>query len=111
AAGLLATKRVIVTADGFKIEEYSRMRHFRAATVTFDNIEDVYRLLHLDPRPRSFVIRAMLRDGIAPDRVRRTLHPDPTTGEPAFFRPVRRAWAAFDWDSVPPPSGLDPVRE
>src|SRR4051794_10799409 len=112
AAGLCATKRVIGGPDGARIVGYDRAKHFATRTERFGDVHGLHRLLlRQDLRPREFLIRAALRPGLDPRRVRRTLHPDPTTGEAACFLPVPRAWAAFDFDSVPEPPGLDPARE
>src|SRR4051794_7763405 len=113
APGLLATKRIVAGADGLEIVEHDRLKYLlRAGTLAFGGLDGLHRLLlRLDPRRRTFVIRAMLRDGVDPRRVRRTKQRDPDTGEAPCFRPIPRAWAAFDFDSVPAPAGLDPVRE
>jgi hypothetical protein len=80
--------------------------------VNFRDIAGLHAVLvRQDRRPRQFVILAALRSGLDPRRVRRTLYRDPETGEPPFFVATPRAWAAFDFDSVEAPAGLDPARE
>jgi hypothetical protein len=112
ARSLLGTKRIKAGVSGIAISGHDRAKHLAAVEVNFCDIAGLNALLvRQDRRPREFVIRAALRPGITPGRVRRTLHRDPETGEPPFFVATPRAWAAFDFDSVEAPAGLDPARE
>jgi hypothetical protein len=112
ARSLYATKRIKAASNGVEVIGYGRAKHLAAAEVSFRDIAGLHALLvRQGRRPRQFVIRAALRPGIDPGRVRRTLHRDPETGEPPFFVATPRAWAAFDFDSVEAPAGLDPARE
>lgn len=109
---LFATKRIKAGPNGVEVVGYDRAKHLAAVEVNFGDIAGLYALLvRQDRRPREFVIRAALRPGVDPRRVRRTLHRDAASGEPPFFVAIPRAWAAFDFDSVEAPAGLDPARE
>src|SRR5688500_16400669 len=94
ARSLLATKRIKAGVNEIAIIGYDRAKHLAAAEVNFGDIAGLHALLaRQDRRPREFVIRAALRPGLIPGRVRRTLHRDPETGEPPFFVAAPRAWA------------------
>jgi hypothetical protein len=110
---VLATKRVVARADAPpEIVGYGRAKHFAVRAVSLPDLAAVHAfLLEQDRRPREFAVRAAPVEGTDPGRVRRTLHPDPETGEAPCFRDVPRTWAALDFDSVPAPFGLDPARE
>jgi hypothetical protein len=112
---VLATKQIIARAGAPpEIVGYGRAKRFAARAVSLPDLAAVHAfLLEQDRRPREFAVRAALAEGADPGRVRRTLHPDPdpATGEAPCFRDVPRTWAAFDFDSVPAPFGLDPARE
>jgi hypothetical protein len=110
--GPLATTRVRAGPAGPEIVGYDRAKHFAAREESFDGLDGLHRLLlRQDRRPREFVVRAALRPGVDPRRVRRKIHADPATGEASCFVAEPRAWAAFDFDGVPAPACLDPVRE
>ena len=107
--GPLATKRVVRGADGKRrIEGYAKAERFGAGAVHFRDVRALFALLQrLDRDPRRFVIRASLLPGLDPREVRRLVKRCGKTGEGPFFADVPRAWAAFDFDSVPAPAGLD----
>ncbi len=109
--GPLATKRVVRGADGKpRIEGYAKAKRFGASIVRFADVRALFALLQrLDRDPRRFLIRASLLPGLDPREVRRLVKRCGKTGEGPFFADVPRAWAAFDFDSVPAPVGLDPL--
>jgi hypothetical protein len=77
ARSLLATKRIKVGPNGVEVIGYDRAKHLAARAVNFRDIAGLHALLvRQDRRPREFVIRAALRPGVNPGRVRRTLHRD-----------------------------------
>ena len=109
-------KRVIQKADGpVSIEGYENAKTFRVRSVHVDGLEAIARWLHAnDSNRRVAVIRASLRDGVVPDRARRTLHEQVNhdgTIEPPCFQPAARQWVAIDLDGIVLPEGVDPKRE
>ena len=64
-------------------------------------------LKQLAPMSRRCIVRGEPIDPARVVRVRRLLHSDPETCEPATLREVPRRWASVDVDSLPVPSGTD----
>ena len=110
--GPLATKRVVRGAHGKpRIEGYAKAKRFCASIVRFADVRALFALLQrLDRDPRRFLIRAALLPGLDPREVRRLVKRCGKTGEGPFFADVPRAWAAFDFDSVPAPRRPRPAR-
>ncbi len=63
-------------------------------------------LCRLAPRADCAVIRGEPIDPAACRHVRRLLHPDRETDDPACFREVPRHWLALDMDAVPRPDSV-----
>jgi hypothetical protein len=98
----------LITLSG--VSSYGAGRYFGVTTVDVAGIADTAAWLDvLATRPYSFLIRARLIAGHDPSRVRRLLHPDPKTGDPAFFEPCPRFWAGLDFDDIDLPEGFSPV--
>ena len=107
--GPLATKTLRHDASGWQVEGYGRAKHFAGRTLSFGTIQDLYRELTRLARCRTaFVVRAAICEHVDRSYMLRRLHADTATGEPATLEDVPRRTAAFDFDRVALPSGVDP---
>jgi len=95
-------------ADG-TCADYDRARTVNLTPAPTADLGELARLLeHLAGRPRCCIVRGAIADPSRVAGVRRLLHPDPDTGEPATLVEVPRRWCALDLDNVPLPAGADP---
>jgi hypothetical protein len=71
-------------------------------------IGDIFNLLRrLEDRPHVAVLRGAVIDPANAVGVRRLLHPDPESHDPATICDAGRRWMALDVDNLPAPPGLD----
>lgn len=95
-------------ADG-TTQDYDRAKHLDLSTVEAPDLDALHPLLlGLLNRPDTCALRGAIADPERVHGVRRLLHPDPKTGDPATLLDIPRAWLALDLDGLPLPSGLDP---
>jgi len=106
APGLIFAKRW--QADG-TCQNYDRARLVNLRAVPLRDLDALAELLErLQSRPRFCLARAAIADATRVAGVRRLLHPDRETGEPATLVEEARRWVALDIDGVPLPPGIDP---
>ena len=109
-------KRIAQLPNGsISIEGYKSAKTFHAFSIPIDSAEAIASWLEQNEGNRRLaVIRAVLRSGVAPDRVRRTLHdqvnPDGVIESP-FFEAVPRRWLAIDLDGISLPADIEPKQE
>lgn len=109
--GPLATKRITAVQGGSpKIENYGKAQRFSFDEWPVSGFDELAAALKaLQDRPRSFVVRGKPIDGIDRQNAPRRLRP--RGDQPATLLPQARRWLALDMDSVPCPTGIDPIFE
>lgn len=95
----------LLHSDG-RVDGYDRTRTLDGCMVPVEGLAGLLLLLQrLLARPECCVIRGELLAGNRATGIRRLLHPDKNTGEPATVRDVPRRWLALDMEGVArPPS-------
>jgi hypothetical protein len=102
--GPVLTKRI----GSGTVQACDSAKHFDLFTRTVTGLGDVEELLQiLLARPDCAIVRGQIADPIRVRGVRRLLHADPQTREPASLSEAPRCWLALDYDNLPTPGGFD----
>ena len=88
---------------------YSAGKYFSVEIVGVDGIAALATTLEaVAARKTAFVIRCEPLPGADHKKTRRTINPDPKTGEAAGFTAAARRWMLIDGDGLPCPAVIDP---
>jgi hypothetical protein len=97
----------IIRADG-TVTSYDQAKYLDLHELPMADLGDLSRILKwLGARPDCAILRGAIADPTRARAVRRLLHPDDRTGEPATLREIPRRWTALDVDGLPLPAEID----